>query len=169
MPMNGIWGPYDVLPQAVHHGVMAKGNWGADYYTSQPDPSRWIAVGLAAPLDTGSPVLGRMLVGEGSTEDEAINSLWVRVSELSGDSQCTIFPEPSTHQDQKSAASLGTCARVYFTRGDRFTVPGAAFVREEPESDLIVFIDASGSPISMINKAEVIGYLIVTCQSEECF
>jgi hypothetical protein len=104
MPMNGIWGPNDVLPQAVHHGVMAKGNWGADYYTSQPDPSRWIAVGLAAPLDTGSPVLGRMLVGEGSTEDEAINSLWVRVSELSGDSQCTIFPEPSTHQDQQPTA-----------------------------------------------------------------
>ncbi|TVR76898.1 MAG: hypothetical protein EA415_00645 [Sphaerobacteraceae bacterium] len=167
--MNGIWGRYDLPPHAVHHGVMAKGNWGADYYTSQPDPSNWIAVGLVAPLDAGTPILRRMLVGVGCTEGEALNALWVRVSELSGDSQFTIFPEPSTHRAQTDMAEPRTCARVYFARGDRFTVPDAAIVQEDPESDALVFTDASGSPISMINTADVIGYLIATCEAEECF
>lgn len=41
-----MWDPFDLPSHAVHHGVMAQGNWAADYYTSQParvteSPSDW--------------------------------------------------------------------------------------------------------------------------------
>jgi hypothetical protein len=167
--MDGIWGHYDLPLHAVHHGVMAQGNWAADYYTSQPDPSHWIAVGLVAPLDAGSPGLRRMLVGEGRTEDEAIHALCARIAELSGDSQFTVFPKPSAHREDRKMTSPKTCARIYRAGGDRFTVPCAAFIREDPRNGLLLCTDANGCPVKTVKKDQVIGYLVFTCQSGECF
>lgn len=167
--MNGVWDQHHLPSHAVHHGVMAKGNWAADYYTSQPDPGCWIAVGLVAPLDTATPVLRRMLVREGRAEDNAINALWIRVAELSGDNQFTVFSEPSTDRAHGNMVGPTTCARVYLAGGDRLTVPCAAFVREDPARDFLDCTDADGFTVKRLQREHVIGYLIFTCQSEDCF
>lgn len=166
--MNGIWGHFDLPPHAVHHGVMAQGNWAVDYYTSQPDPSHWIAVGLVAPLEGGHPGLRRLLVGQGCTEDEAIHALWVRIAELSGDSHFTVFPEPSAQREGKKMTSARTCARIYLAGGERFTVPCVAFIRKDPVNGSLICTDANGYPIKTLKKPQVIGYLVFRCQSGEC-
>lgn len=166
--MNGIWGHFDLPFYVVHHGVMAQGRLAADYYTSQPDLSHWIAVGLAASLDMGRPGQRRMLVGQGCTEDEAIHALWVRIAEWSGGSQLTVSPESSFQREDKEITSPMTCARIYLAAGDRLTVPDAAFVREDPTNGSIICSDANGSPIKAFEKHQVIGYLVFTRHSDEC-
>lgn len=54
------------------------------YYTSQPAPTQWVAVGtLAAPEDDPwSREFPRMVVGCGRSEEEAIGDLHRRVARL---------------------------------------------------------------------------------------
>lgn len=61
-----------------------------------------------------------------------------------------------------------TCARIYLTGGDRLTVPEVALVRDEPTNGSLICTDANGTPIKTVKKDHVIGYLIFTCQSDEC-
>lgn len=164
--MNGIWGHYDLPTYAVHHGVMAQGNWAADYYTSEPDPIHWIAVGLAAPVDPERPCLRRMLVGQGNTEDEAIHALWIRIAELAGGDLITVFPEPLAHREDRILTGPVTCARLYLAGGDRLTVPGAAFILEDPIGGLLVCTDVNGCAIKSFQTDQVIGYLVFTCQQD---
>lgn len=148
---------------------MAQGSYAADYYTSQPDPGHWIAVGLAAPVDPECSHFRRMIVGEGHTEDEAIHALWVRIAELGGGDHITVFPEHFVHREDTNLTSPVTCARIYLAGGDRLMVPGAAFVREDPINGLLICTDANGCPIKKVKKDQVIGYLVFTCQSQEAF
>jgi hypothetical protein len=71
---------------AIHHGVIVEGSFVADYYTSQPAPIQWIAVGVVRPRDEqlSSRRLRRMLVGDGLTADDAIAALRTRIADLQG-------------------------------------------------------------------------------------
>ena len=44
------------------------------YYTNQPSPGQWVAIGITAPTETTDPA-PRLLVGTGRTEIAAIRSL----------------------------------------------------------------------------------------------
>ena len=66
-----------------HWGAISDGVYVAEYQTRQPDPSRWIAVGVVTPADatltTHAPP--RLIVGSGKTEDAAIHDLETRLLE----------------------------------------------------------------------------------------
>lgn len=61
--------------------------------------------------------------------------------------------------------------RVYLVGGDRLTVPEAALIREDPINGSMICTDYYGCPIMTLTKAQLIGYLMLRCQSEseECF
>lgn len=170
LAVNGIWGHHELPSHAIHHGVMAQRSYAADYYTSQPDPGHWIAVGLAAPVDPECSHLRCMLVGEGHTEDEAIHALWVRIAELADGDHITVVPEHLVHREDTvltNPVTSVTCARIYLAGGDRLTIPGAAFVREDPINGSLICTDADGCPIKKVKKDQVIGYLVFTCQPQD--
>jgi hypothetical protein len=77
---------FELPPHAIHHGVIVEGSFVADYYTSQPAPSQWIAVGVVRPCDEqlSSHRLRRMLVGDGLTADDAMAALRTRIADLQG-------------------------------------------------------------------------------------
>jgi hypothetical protein len=57
----------------------------ASFYTSEPEPSQWIAVATIARTDSDEPAAGdvvRLLVGAGDTELTAIEQLTSRLSAL---------------------------------------------------------------------------------------
>ena len=66
----------------VHRGVLVRGPARAEYYTSQPAPTQWLAVGLVSthPATRACPRLQQLLVGTGRTEDAAVNALWERLA-----------------------------------------------------------------------------------------
>jgi hypothetical protein len=58
------------VPQEQHHHATA-GGCAIEYYTLQPAPTQWVAVGRRAdPVWTPS-----LMVGTGKTEDDAVTSL----------------------------------------------------------------------------------------------
>jgi hypothetical protein len=72
----------------IHRGVMTRGQTMAEYYTSQPAPTQWIAVGFVSTQKIPpqlSPHLPWLLVGTGRTEDTAINDLWERLGRTGHD------------------------------------------------------------------------------------
>lgn len=73
-------GPTD----AVGRGVLTVRHYQADFYTSQPAPTQWVAVGVvrdtrALPSEAGKP---RLLVGTGRSEQAAIYDLRCRMQSL---------------------------------------------------------------------------------------
>jgi hypothetical protein len=80
----------DVLPPDARDWHLAiEGHWGLRYYTSEPSPSRWIAVGEAE--SSHQPAMGNekdgvrhvlLIVGTGTTEAEAVHELMVRLTAL---------------------------------------------------------------------------------------
>jgi hypothetical protein len=68
----------------THRGVLVQGQLSVEYYTSQPAPTQWIAVGLVPAriaLGAGHQP-ARMLVGSGQTEDVAVTELSLRLARL---------------------------------------------------------------------------------------
>ena len=55
--------------------VNGDGNCSCRYYTSQPAPSQWVAVGVTTAEETASSERHRMLVGTGRTETAAVRAL----------------------------------------------------------------------------------------------
>ncbi|CCF82628.1 hypothetical protein [Nitrolancea hollandica] len=72
----------DVNVVIVHRGVLVRGPATAEYYTSQPAPTQWLAVGLVStqPATRDCPRLQQFLVGTGRTEDSAVSALWDRLA-----------------------------------------------------------------------------------------
>ncbi len=72
----------DVNRAVVHRGVLVRGPATAEYYTSQPAPTQWLAVGLVSthPATRNCPRLQQFLVGTGRTEDSAVSALWDRLA-----------------------------------------------------------------------------------------
>jgi hypothetical protein len=68
----------------THRGVLVQGQLSVEYYTSQPAPTQWIAVGLVpARITLGAGHQpARMLVGSGQTEDVAVTELSLRLARL---------------------------------------------------------------------------------------
>ncbi len=68
----------------VSRGILYGGGGAIEYHTSQPSPSQWIAlssVRLGPAFDSGD-VTCCVLVGNGETEDMAIDSLRLRLNEF---------------------------------------------------------------------------------------
>ena len=68
----------------MHRGVLAQGQLSVEYYTSQPAPTQWIAVGLVPArinLGTGHQP-AQMLVGSGQSEEIAVSELSRRLARL---------------------------------------------------------------------------------------
>lgn len=72
-----------VAPAAVvsHRGMLDRSGIVAEYYTSQPAPTQWIAVGLVSARTSSGPVHEprRLVVGTGVTEEIAIDALTRRL------------------------------------------------------------------------------------------
>lgn len=68
----------------MHRGVLVQGELSVEYYTSQPAPTQWIAVGLVQARITGGTghQPAQMLVGSGQTEDVAVSELSRRLARL---------------------------------------------------------------------------------------
>lgn len=68
----------------MHRGVLVQGQLSVEYYTSQPAPTQWIAVGLVpARITLGAGHQpAQMLVGSGQTEDVAVTELSLRLARL---------------------------------------------------------------------------------------
>ncbi len=68
-------------PEATSRGILSDGALVAHYYTAEPSPDRWIAVGTIMfwpqPQRSGSPRW--MLVGSGRSQREAVADLRVRL------------------------------------------------------------------------------------------
>ncbi len=74
----------DVIPGAVSRGVLGRGCAIAEYYTTQPAPTQWLAIGVVS-IHSDDPSGSRMkqlLVGAGRTESAAVGSLWDRLTTL---------------------------------------------------------------------------------------
>jgi hypothetical protein len=80
-----VFGGSTVATVVVRSGVLARGHRVAEYYTSQPAPTQWIAVGLVSTLKMPgqrSRRLAQMLVGTGQTEAAAVRVLWERLGRM---------------------------------------------------------------------------------------
>ncbi len=68
----------------MHRGVLVQGQLSVEYYTSQPAPTQWIAVGLVPARNTlgAGHQPAQMLVGSGQTEDVAVTELSFRLARL---------------------------------------------------------------------------------------
>lgn len=79
----------DLTTVVVHRGVLVRGPATAEYYTSQPAPTQWLAVGLVSthPSTRACPRLQQLLVGTGRTETSAVSALWERLT----------MPAPAAH------------------------------------------------------------------------
>jgi hypothetical protein len=72
------------VPEVVRSGLLLHGRTLAEYYTSQPAPTQWLAIGVVStyPEDPGDDRSKQMLVGAGRTEIAAVASLWDRLMTL---------------------------------------------------------------------------------------
>ena len=64
--------------------VSEDGGHECHYYTSQPAPTQWVAVGVTSLLEAGAP-RHRMLVGTGRSESAAVRALRRRCQWLSAE------------------------------------------------------------------------------------
>jgi hypothetical protein len=64
--------------EICHRGILLDGELSVEYYTSQPAPTQWIAVGKVA--QTGSARVLLLLVGVGRDEQGAVDHLQHRLS-----------------------------------------------------------------------------------------
>lgn len=72
------------------HGMLVMRHAVAEYYTSEPSPAQWVAIGTVVPRgECGSGVVPRaFLVGCGVTQDDAVEDLRRRLIELRFDAEC---------------------------------------------------------------------------------
>ena len=93
--------PSGAVGEPIHRGNIVVAGQSFEYYTLQPAPMQWVAVGVM-PLDDQTAQMDtthRMLVGNGTTEDEAVAALRERLAELLGHAETRQEPrnksEPS--------------------------------------------------------------------------
>lgn len=71
------------IPEAVSRGILSNGSLVANYYTAEPSPGQWVAIGTVmfwpVPQDSGFPRW--MLVGVGRNEKSAVANLRARIKE----------------------------------------------------------------------------------------
>ncbi len=86
-----------VIPEATSRGILSDGSLVADYYTAEPSPGKWVAVGTVmfwpARHDDGFPRW--MLVGSGCSEQRAVANLRDRMKDANPP-RWKIKCEPST-------------------------------------------------------------------------
>ena len=72
------------IPGAVRKDVLGYGCAVTEYYTSQPAPTQWLAIGLVSiHSEDRSDIRGKqLLVGTGRSETAAVGSLWDRLTTL---------------------------------------------------------------------------------------
>ena len=67
-----------------HRGMLDRSGIVAEYYTSHPSPTQWIAVGLVSARTSSGPIHEprRLVVGTGVTEQIAVDALARRLGAL---------------------------------------------------------------------------------------
>lgn len=75
---------FEVAAVVSHRGMLDQSGVVAEYYTSQPTATQWIAVGLVSARTSAGPVHEprRLLVGTGMTEQIAVDALARRLGAL---------------------------------------------------------------------------------------
>jgi hypothetical protein len=70
----------------IHHGVVDTGSMVVEYTTRQPAPAQWVAVSVvpSTVLKGRSSQRSLMVVGVGTTEDDAVQDLSDRLDDMSG-------------------------------------------------------------------------------------
>lgn len=94
----------------VCSGLLLHGRILAEYYTSQPAPTQWLAIGVVSiyPIDPGDDRSKQMLVGTGRTETAAVVSLWDRLMTLSAELPvAAVPPVESPTADSESPQPAG--------------------------------------------------------------
>jgi hypothetical protein len=107
-----------VIPEAASRGMLSDGVLVADYYTAEPSPGKWVAVG------TVTFWLGRrgegfpqwMLVGVGSSEQAAVAELRSRMNQ-------TDPPRWKMKCDPSAQPAVESDDRVKTRSADRYVVP----------------------------------------------
>jgi hypothetical protein len=80
-PRFRFWDGRQLPDGAGHQGIITTDGLTADYYTSQPAATQWIAVAVVVSVDAGRATSSpRMLVGNGSTEESAVTDLEQRLA-----------------------------------------------------------------------------------------
>jgi hypothetical protein len=112
-------GTSEVTPEVAHRGVLARGCVVAEYYTSQPAPTQWLAIGLVSTYsDDHRDVRSKqLLVGTGRTETVAVKSLWDRLGALPS-TQMEVRPPVSQvpGTDGETVHRICPAAKSLFTR-----------------------------------------------------
>lgn len=95
-------GERETATVVMHRGVLAQGQLSVEYYTSQPAPAQWIAVGLiSATTAVGvSHQPAQMLVGAGQTEEVAVSELSRRLARL----EAVAPHRPSEHSRERTSS-----------------------------------------------------------------
>lgn len=91
-----------ISPQTSNRGIVSVGILVADYYTAEPSPDKWIAVGTVMfwPDHRGEGVPRWMLVGQGRNEQNAVANLRLLMSESvppRWKAKCNQSPSRSAH------------------------------------------------------------------------
>jgi hypothetical protein len=75
---------FEVAAVVSYRGILDRSGIVAEYYTSQPAPTQWIAVGLVSARTSSAPVQEprRLVVGTGMTEQIAVDALAHRLGAL---------------------------------------------------------------------------------------
>lgn len=70
--------------KVVRRGLLLHGRTLAEYYTSQPALTQWLAIGMVSIYSEGrrDERMTQLLVGTGRTETAAVGSLWDRLTAL---------------------------------------------------------------------------------------
>lgn len=100
----------EIIPGAVHSGVLGRGCVIAEYYTIQPAPTQWLAIGVVSIYagDCSGSQMQQLLVGAGRTESTAVGSLWDRLSTLPLAQPAAMgLPSPALNTEVESGLSDG--------------------------------------------------------------
>lgn len=95
-----------------NRGILSSGTLVADYYTAEPSPDKWIAVGTVMfwPVRDAGGVPKWMLVGQGRNERQAVDDLHVRMSKSIPPRwkiKCDQAPSGSTHSADLASSDVG--------------------------------------------------------------
>jgi hypothetical protein len=76
-----LWDGHEVPPGYGHRGILYRGAVVAEYYTSQPAATQWVAVAVTTVVVADGRSQGHgLVVGIGRTEDGAVDDLEQRLS-----------------------------------------------------------------------------------------
>jgi hypothetical protein len=102
----------------VSQGALQNGQVRVDYYTTNPAPSQWVAIGvITAPAEQRTPESGRkLLVGNGANELESMLDLHVQFLGLVSDSDLDTpaaddHPRYKRQSDRRASSGIITDPR----------------------------------------------------------